>query len=112
MILLQLNEITLFMSKKLYRKDKEKMIGGVCAGIADYLNIDPVIIRIIFIIALLTEGFGLIIYIILWIILPSKDSKKGKSNEVVEENTEEIIGEIKEITKGLKKEIKSDTKKN
>ena len=99
------------MSKKLYRSEKDKIIGGVCAGIADYFNIDPVIIRIIFVIALITEGLGLMVYIVLWIVLPSERSKKEKSKEIVEENTEEIISDIKEVTKGLKKEIKSDTKK-
>ena len=99
------------MSKKLYRSEKDKIIGGVCAGIAEYFSIDPVIIRIIFVIALITEGFGLMVYIVLWIVLPSESSKKEKSKEIVEENTEEIISDIKEVTKGLKKEIKSDTKK-
>lgn len=99
------------MAKRLYRSEKDQIIGGVCAGIAEYFNIDPVVIRIIFVIALLSEGFGLIVYIILWIVIPSENSVKKNNKEVVEENTEEIIADIKEVTKGLKKEIKSDTKK-
>jgi phage shock protein C len=99
------------MSKRFYRSEKDKIIGGVCAGIADYLNIDPVVIRIIFVVALLTEGFGLMLYIILWIVIPSENSKKESNKEIVEENTEEIVTNLKGVTKGLKKEIKSDTKK-
>ena len=60
--------------KKLYRDSSDKFIGGVCSGIAAYLNVDPAIIRILF--AIITfGGFGLgfLAYILLWIILPEKD---------------------------------------
>jgi len=59
---------------KLYRDSSDKLIGGVCSGIASYLGIDPAIVRILF--AIITfGGFGLgfVIYILLWIILPPKD---------------------------------------
>jgi phage shock protein C len=57
--------------KKLYRSQKDKKIAGVCAGLAEYFNIDPTIVRIIFIILLLPGGFpGLIPYLILWAIIP------------------------------------------
>jgi phage shock protein C len=59
------------MSKKLYRSRNNKMIAGVCAGLAEYFNIDPVIVRIIAVILLLPGGFpGFIPYIILWVITP------------------------------------------
>lgn len=60
--------------KRLYRDSSDKFIGGVCSGIAAYLNVDPAIVRILF--AIITfGGFGLgfLIYILLWIILPEKD---------------------------------------
>ncbi len=58
----------------LYRDTSDKFIGGVCSGIAAYLNVDPAIVRILF--AIITfGGFGLgfMAYIILWIVLPAKD---------------------------------------
>lgn len=59
--------------KKLYRSQSDKKIAGVCAGIAEYFSIDPIIVRIIFIILLLPGGFpGLIPYLILWAIVPLK----------------------------------------
>jgi phage shock protein C len=59
------------MQKRLYRSRKNKMIAGVCGGLAEYFGIDPVIIRIIAFILLLPGGFpGLLPYIILWIIVP------------------------------------------
>jgi len=57
-------------TKKLYRKPKEQMIAGVCAGLAEYLNLDLVIVRLIFVLLLLMGGHGLLIYVILWIIMP------------------------------------------
>ena len=60
------------MEKKLYRDENRKVIGGVCAGLADYLGIDVTILRIIFVVAGILKGSGLIAYIILWIVVPKR----------------------------------------
>jgi len=60
------------MIKRLYRNKKDKIIGGVCGGIAEYLNVDPVIIRLLWIVASLIWGAGILAYIIAWIIIPKK----------------------------------------
>ena len=59
-------------SNKLYRSNTEKIIGGVSGGLADYLNIDVVIIRIIFVLLALFGGGGVLIYLILWIAIPAQ----------------------------------------
>ena len=60
-------------TKKIYRSEKERMIGGVAGGIADYLNTDPTIIRLIWVlITILSVGAGLVGYLIAWIIIPEK----------------------------------------
>jgi len=59
---------------RLYRDSSDKILGGVCAGLANYMNVDPAIIRILF--AIITFGgfgFGVIAYLLLWMILPSRD---------------------------------------
>ena len=62
---------TSFMrDKRLFRQPKDKMIGGVCTGLGEYFGIDPVIARILFVIALFMFSMGFWIYIILWIIIP------------------------------------------
>ena len=58
--------------KKLYRNNTDYKIAGICSGIGDYFEIDPVIIRLGFLLALFL-GAGLIVYIIGWIIIPLKD---------------------------------------
>jgi len=63
------------MAKKIYRLQSNKMIGGVCAGLADYLDIDATLIRLLFVaVGLLTALFPMFFfYIIAWIIVPVKD---------------------------------------
>ena len=60
--------------KRLYRQPKDKMVGGVCTGLGEYFEIDPVILRVLFVIGLFMF-WGFLAYIILWIIVPkSPDS--------------------------------------
>jgi len=58
------------MSKRLYKSRKNKMIDGVCGGIAEYFNIDPTIVRIIAVIIGCIKGAGLIAYIIACFVIP------------------------------------------
>ena len=57
-------------AKRLYRSRKDKILAGICGGVGKYLDIDPIIIRLIFIVLLLTVGSGILIYLIAWIIIP------------------------------------------
>jgi phage shock protein C len=58
------------LSKRLYRSNKEKMIAGVCGGLADYFSLDPTIVRLIFILLLFAPPSGVLIYLVLWLITP------------------------------------------
>ena len=59
--------------KRLYRNKKDRILGGVCGGIADYLDADPTIVRLLWaIITLVSVGFGLLAYLLAWIIIPEK----------------------------------------
>lgn len=59
--------------KKLYLSDTNKKIGGVCGGLGEYFDIDPTLIRVVFILAaLMSFGLGIIAYILMWIIIPGK----------------------------------------
>jgi phage shock protein PspC (stress-responsive transcriptional regulator) len=59
-------------TKRLYRSYEDKKVGGVAAGIAEYFDIDPLLIRLLFVILTLAGGGGVLIYIILWIVTPEK----------------------------------------
>jgi len=56
--------------RRLTRNQKDKMIAGVCSGIADYMDVDSTIVRLLFAFALIFAGTGLLIYLIMWIIMP------------------------------------------
>ena len=60
------------MRKRLHRNKQDSKIAGICSGIGDYFDIDPVIVRLLFLLALFLGG-GLIVYIIAWIIIPIKE---------------------------------------
>jgi phage shock protein PspC (stress-responsive transcriptional regulator) len=64
-------------SKRLMRDDNDKIIGGVCSGIASYFGVDPVIVRILTFLLILAWGTGLIVYLVLWLVLPSSRSLKN-----------------------------------
>lgn len=56
--------------KRLYRSRTDRKIGGVCGGIAQYFNIDPTFIRIVWVVLILGAGVGLLAYLICWIVIP------------------------------------------
>ena len=63
--------------KRLYRSGKDKILGGVCGGIAEYLGVDPVLIRLLWVFGTLVSiGTGIVVYIIAWIIIPRNPAHK------------------------------------
>jgi phage shock protein PspC (stress-responsive transcriptional regulator) len=58
------------MEKRLQRSRTEKMIAGVCGGLAEYFDVDPTIVRVLWVVLTLFGGAGILLYIILWIIMP------------------------------------------
>ena len=87
------------IKKRLYRDSDNLVIAGVASGIANYFSIDPVIVRIIFLTSVLFNGLGILIYIILWIAVPTADTTAKKyamhGNKVT----------LKEITDSVKRNI-------
>lgn len=99
--------------KRLFRDEHNATIGGVCAGIASFLNVDVVIIRAIFILFFFL-GFGILLYIILWIIVPKAESSidrlrmKGRpiTVETVREEVEMAASKIKDGSKKFTQSVK------
>ena len=64
--------------KRLYRSTRERVLGGVCAGFGEHLDVDPMVIRLIWVaVTLLSLGIGIIVYIIAWIIIPEEPGNSG-----------------------------------
>lgn len=71
------------MGKRLYRSTTDKKIAGVCGGLAEYFDIDPVIPRVIFAILLLPGGLpGFVPYVLLWIIVPVQPDGSAEQKNV------------------------------
>lgn len=56
--------------KRLVRSINDRVVAGVASGLADYMNMDPTIVRLLFVLLALAGGPGLLIYIIMWIVMP------------------------------------------
>ena len=65
------------MARRLYRSRTDKMLGGVCAGLGELLDIDLTIVRLVFVLLTIWGGAGAIIYFVLWLIAPYKDELKN-----------------------------------
>ena len=79
----------------MYRDKADKILGGVCAGIANYMNVDPAIVRLLF--AIITFGgfgFGILIYILLWIVLPARDMEGYVGKRLFRNPEDRIIGGV------------------
>jgi phage shock protein PspC (stress-responsive transcriptional regulator) len=93
--------------RRIYRDPDRRVFGGVCAGISAYLDWDPLIMRIIFAILVLPGGFGLALYLILWIVLPEAKTTAQKlemrGDPVTVEN---IRDSVKQEFETVKKKMK------
>ncbi|QCX53941.1 PspC domain-containing protein [Elizabethkingia sp. JS20170427COW] len=105
-------------SKQLFRDPTNKIIGGVCSGLANYIGVDPVWVRLALVLLVFLQGFGLLTYIILWIVVPKAktagdflkmkgkplnfDNLKEQSNKVVQFATDssEKVSQYYESNKG------------
>ncbi len=100
--------------KKLYRSSKDRVIWGVCGGLADYFVIDPLVIRLVFIALFFGGGSGLLIYIIFALVVPSegansskkKDDSSSTKKEGQADKAEEFVGELGSRIKDLGSEVK------
>jgi phage shock protein PspC (stress-responsive transcriptional regulator) len=81
--------------KRLYRNENDKVLGGVCSGLANYFNIDVVIARIIFVV-LLFSGVGFLTYIIMWIAVPSTSTAQigGAKRKLFRDADEKMIAGV------------------
>jgi phage shock protein C len=64
------------MKKRLYRSAKDRILGGVCGGLGNYFNVDPIFIRLVWILFTLAYGTGLLAYLIAWFIIPRNPKHK------------------------------------
>jgi phage shock protein PspC (stress-responsive transcriptional regulator) len=100
------------MARKLYRSQKDKIIAGVCGGLAEYFEIDSTLVRLIFVVIVLAGGAGVLAYIILWIVVPQNPGEgaeiKPGSKEAVNQFAKEVKDKANEVASAFKNEAKTE----
>ena len=91
------------MEKRLFRSRSDRMIWGVCGGLAKYFDMDPTIVRAIAVLSIFFGSLGIWAYIILAIVVPLENSKATEPKDTIKENVEEI----KETATELGRELRS-----
>ena len=105
--------------KRLFRDPENRMIGGVCSGISTYFDIDPIWLRLAFILAVIMFGTGILLYIILWVALPPARSltdrmaMKGDPINIsnIEKSVKEEMSDVKDKLDDLAQQAKDTFKK-
>ena len=85
------------MEKRLYRSRSDRVLWGVCGGLAKYFDIDPTIVRVIAVLLIFANGLGILVYIVMAIIVPLEGSKVTTPKEAVKENIEEMKASADEL---------------
>jgi len=94
-------------SRRLYRDPENSVIGGVCGGLAAYFNVDPVIFRLLFVIFFFAGGASILVYAILWIVLPRADTAAQKLEMRGEKvNVSNLEKKIREEYDNVKENVK------
>lgn len=90
--------------KKLHRSKIDHIVFGVCGGLGEYFDIDPLIVRIVFVLLAVIDGVGILLYIFLAIVMPKEPEEKTEINK---ERIQEFAQEIKDNTQSLASELKN-----
>jgi len=92
--------------KKLTRSTTDRKIAGICGGLGEYLNVDPLVFRIIFLFLLICGGSGFILYVLMWILIPEKKNQECAEMQNEEYVTCEAVEEDTDYSSDHKKHIK------
>ena len=90
------------MIEKIYRSRREKMIGGVCGGLADYFSVDVTLVRLIVLVAGFAWGVGFLAYLAAWVVIPENPAEQGGQ-------TEHHNRDVGEVVKGMVADVKDAT---
>ena len=89
------------MQQRLFRSRTDVMLGGVCAGLAAFFGLDPTLVRIFFVLMALGTGFGVFLYILMWIVVPAEGaavSSTGSAHGAAGEMADRSLDFGKEIS--------------
>lgn len=95
--------------KRLYRSRTDRMVGGVCGGMAAYLNVDATIVRLVVAVLALVQGVGVVLYLLGWILIPAEGRQTGSPGDVAREGAEEMAVQARSFGDSVRKAVGSDS---
>ncbi len=79
------------MEKRLYRSRKDRLLGGVCGGIAEYFGVDPALVRIIAVLLIVAGGGAILAYVLAWFLIPEEPKGEGSEGEARREPNRRVL---------------------
>ena len=99
------------LPRRLYRSRDDRMLSGVSGGLADYFDVDPALVRLLWVLGtLFSSGLALIAYLVLWIVVPL-EGHQGRPSDVVRANIDEMASEMRRLTMSVKEGLSSEGEK-
>jgi phage shock protein C len=89
------------MKTKLVRSRTDRMVSGVCGGLAAYLGIEAIWVRLFFVLVSMANGLGLLIYLILWIIMPEAGREDATPGQTIESNVQDVANRAQEFAQNV-----------
>jgi phage shock protein C len=88
--------------KRLYRSSANRVIGGVCGGLGQYLGVDPMLVRLAFVVLALVNGLGVLLYFVMWLLVPGKSESELSGEEVMRANLEDMGAQARRVGGSLR----------
>ncbi len=101
-------------TSRLYRSSDNKVIAGVCGGLGEYFDIDPMIIRALFVLAFFMSGTGVLLYIVLWLIIPENPTYATFSRDNIRNTVNEMKAKAVDVVDELRgiKEARTENRQS
>ena len=96
------------MKTKLARSQTDKMLAGVCGGLAAYLGIEAIWVRLFFVlVTVVPNGFGVLLYIILWVIMPEAGREDLPADQRIQANAQDMAGRAQEFAQNVEQTVRA-----
>lgn len=90
------------------RRTEDKMIGGVAGGVADFFGLDPTLVRVVFVVLAVFGGGGLLVYLVMWVIVPTAENVALPPGDVARSNVDDMVGQARRAASDVRKSVQRD----
>jgi phage shock protein PspC (stress-responsive transcriptional regulator) len=94
-------------SQRLVRRTDQRMIAGVAAGMADYFDIDPTLVRLGFVLLTFFGGSGVILYLVMWVVMPKPEHVDAAPRDVARSNMDDMMDEARRAGDSVRDAVRS-----